>query len=626
MSLNNILNLWGNNDRTNNKIYQYDSVSCVKSSSGSIFTSFRNIFSRIFNNTEIGQQFVPPKIVMIGGQSTGKSAILTSILGIKFSPSDDRRCTMVPLCIKSKNTPNNTKSIHRINGTIIKAKDIHDKLLEIFDKYSDICDEMITIEMEGPEFINFEFIDLPGLVTYPEATKQKTKELCMKYMDKNNIILCTIPCTEAHLHSSISLALIQECGMEKNTILVFTMADKVQRENVGKDIVARVIKNNNELDIGKFLKYYVIINPQHNDSRSLSEVTTFANGWFEEHIINILPDEFEEKSTIINSLGRDRLLEGLELHYGTHIQKKWIPNTKSMLLANIEENTALLETLGIDPVKINVKEIETMYTNHIINKYIEQLNNIKINIKYSNTYDFKKYFEQLVESVKNININYSHIWINRNIDSEEFNNNVELQKYQKMYVPSRFSTINYNIQEVLTTIFKEKLLHTIKFQKGIIMAHIIEKVNKMCINNEKPTENDKKTEEQTAEEKKAYIDVEFDYTQILKCCIFEMEKMTFEEYKFFDMIEESKAYQKQRVEYTYLINENKEAYSKLEKMDVDLENSNSMCDIDNTQYFDTDTSEDNEEETKQVEEPTTKTTNKLEIKMSRKESKTKTVQ
>lgn len=79
------------------------------------------------------------------------------------------------------------------------------------------------------------------------------------------------------------------------------------------------------------------------------------------------------------------------------------------------------------------------------------------------------------------------------------------------------------------------------------------------------------------------------------------------------------AYQKQRLEYTYLINENKEAYSKLEKMDIGLENNNSVCDIDDTHYFDTDTSE---EETKQAEEPT----NKLQIKMNKQESKTKTVQ
>src|SRR5947207_1004413 len=71
------------------------------------------------------------------------------------------------------------------------------KITKLFNQIDadDISSEVITITINDESVIfPLEFIDLPGIRTFPNALAQKTSALCESYINLPNvIILCAVP-------------------------------------------------------------------------------------------------------------------------------------------------------------------------------------------------------------------------------------------------------------------------------------------------------------------------------------------------------------------------------------------------------------------------------------------------
>jgi GTP-binding protein EngB required for normal cell division len=540
-----IFDLWNNKDKPINNNFN-EGLSGVNNSSNEFFTSFKQIFSNIFNKN-IEDEFVIPKICVVGSQSSGKSSLLENITKTPIFPKDKDLCTKQPIHLTLKN--NETKKYY-LNGESIKKNKIQENIKKIFDKNESISEEIINVSISNDDLINFEFIDCPGIVSFPPETKQKTEQLSEKYIsNKNNIILCVIPCTISHISSCATLALIQKHGMEKNTIIVFTMADKVPISDIGDNIISRILNKSSEINLNDYLACSVIINRDHNNTIGLLENDTNSDRWFKTHVSDMIPDDYQEKAEIVNKLGIKNLIDNLNLYYKKFIKQEWIPNTKEMLQQNIDHNKKELLTLGIKPCDIDKYKLIKIYIDLVIPQYIHVLNKIKISTKYTDYKDFNKYFESVVKEIEQLTI-YDNKYDYLDFDDIEMmkpisgNNKNEIIQIKTNYVLNRFEDINNSIQEILLNFFKIYSDRYIWVAKSTIMMDVFNKRKH---------------------------GLEYDYTLLFESVIYEITHIDLDLSECFDNIEEDEEFAKKRQELEITLKSNDDALGNLTKMNDTLE-------------------------------------------------------
>ena len=175
---------------TEKLVQSYNTVSTLWNSEKNNFNllenkeilSLANILNGIFvNKTNIEI----PRLVVVGSQSSGKSSVLNSIIGMDILPTGTNMVTRVPLQLE----------LIRVSSNIIKAEfgnyenglwkqqetisisypDItnseKNKIIESINKYTrdkageqmNISNKPIFLKIYSPDIPNLSFIDLPGL-------------------------------------------------------------------------------------------------------------------------------------------------------------------------------------------------------------------------------------------------------------------------------------------------------------------------------------------------------------------------------------------------------------------------------------------------------------------------------
>ena len=346
MAISLVKSLW-KKDSLVDKKYNFEEdfmkgISVCVSNPKHFFNIFKTIYTNIFKSNEITKHFETPKICVIGSQSSGKSSLLENITKTPLFPKRRQGVgtkTPIKLNLSSKNKEEEDKSEFWVNGEQVKEEEITIKIDKIFESLGDSYnDKAIEVKISNNDLIDFEFYDLPGIVSYPEDKKDFTEKLTEKYIrEDNNIILCVIPITITDLSTYFPISLIKKYKREKNTILVFTMADKVQKEDIGEQIISRILNESSEINIDDYLGVNIIINRNENNCISLETLDLNSFKWFKENIIDVIPDKHPEKPRVINKLGIKNLIDSLNIYYKDFIDKNWIPNTMSNI--NTQINT-----------------------------------------------------------------------------------------------------------------------------------------------------------------------------------------------------------------------------------------------------------------------------------------------
>ena len=284
-----LINLWsGNIDKSTKFLDEFQKgISLCSSNSGHFFNSFKEIYKGIFQKN-IKESFTSPKICVIGTQSSGKSSLLENITKTPIFPKRKQGVgtkSPVKLVIKSNDSDEPKFSV---NNEAVECDNIIKKVDEVFDDLgNNYSSEPITVEISNKSLIDsFEFYDLPGIVAYPEDKRNFTEKLTEDYIkDENNIILCVIPITITDLSSCFPISLIKKHKRESNTIIVFTMADKVQNEDIGDLIISRILDESSEIKIKDYLGVNIIINRNEKNNTSLDDLDTISSKWFQKTLL-----------------------------------------------------------------------------------------------------------------------------------------------------------------------------------------------------------------------------------------------------------------------------------------------------------------------------------------------------
>jgi hypothetical protein len=109
-----------------------------------------------------------------------------------------------------------------------------------------------------------------------------------------------------------SIALIKEMNMQHNTILALTMVDRLQPENMEDLLIKRIIQSSDEIKDLDFNGCIGIINRVHLTNKTLQENDILERKWFDENILNEIPEEYiDYKSIIENNLTITNLLQSI---------------------------------------------------------------------------------------------------------------------------------------------------------------------------------------------------------------------------------------------------------------------------------------------------------------------------
>ena len=191
-----------------------------------------------------------PRIASLGTQSSGKSSVLESIVGLDFLPRGDGVVTRRPLELRLNHTTEGKPwaifderkgekftDFNKVRETIEKLTD------EVCAGEKNIVDKPIVLNVYSPTCPDLTLIDLPGITRVPVGKQPKnieeiTKNMAKRYCeDPLTIILCVIA-ANSDIATSDGLKMAKE--LDKNgtrTLGVLTKLDIMDKGTDAKKVL-----------------------------------------------------------------------------------------------------------------------------------------------------------------------------------------------------------------------------------------------------------------------------------------------------------------------------------------------------------------------------------------------------
>jgi hypothetical protein len=334
-----------------------------------------------------------PKICVVGDQSAGKSSLIEALSGISV-PRAEGCCTRCPLevnliskdglwecrvfLMKGYDYLTNSKTSHKASrkhpmgrwsprggseahpfGATLNRHEVHDLIhraqLAILNPSADTAryvpgggladmeissnlevkfsPNIIRLDIQGPEYCNLSFTDLPGIIAMPEVKSEQflvdvvanlTKEHIGR---KSSIVILTLPMT-TDVENSKAFALIQDHNAEERTLGVLTKPDRVQSQG---ELTRwqEMLLDNSSFRLGH--GFHAVM--MHPDTKLSREAALGQEaGFFDRE------DWQHTKLTASGKLGIQSLTLGLETLLATKIAKE-LPN----IMNKVNERSAAIQ-------------------------------------------------------------------------------------------------------------------------------------------------------------------------------------------------------------------------------------------------------------------------------------------
>ncbi|KAA1084018.1 hypothetical protein PGT21_014530 [Puccinia graminis f. sp. tritici] len=220
-----------------------------------------------------------PQIAVVGDQSSGKSTLLEYISGVTF-PKDSGMCTCFVTEVMMRPAEEFSARV-LVNGEVdsrLKVPESKDDVAAVIENakalFMDgekrvIYDDILTVELSGPELPMLTLVDLPGYVQthtlgQSETIVQEIENLVEKYISEpRTIILAVIPATR-DFETNVAIKYIRQFdGQGKRTLCVLTKPDLVDRGTESR-VFETLAGDKMHLSRG----YHIIKNKSYEDCRA----------------------------------------------------------------------------------------------------------------------------------------------------------------------------------------------------------------------------------------------------------------------------------------------------------------------------------------------------------------------
>ncbi|KAI3444855.1 hypothetical protein Pfo_001520 [Paulownia fortunei] len=287
-----------------------------------------------------------PSVAVVGGQSSGKSSVLESIVGRDFLPRGSGIVTRRPLVLQLQQTEEGQQEYaefghlpqRRFTDFSLVRKEIQDETDRITGKTKQISPVPIHLSIYSPNVVNLTLIDLPGLTKVavegqPESIVQDIENMVRLYVEKPNSIILAISPANQDIATSDAIKLAREVDPAgERTFGVLTKLDLMD-------------KGTNALDVLEGRSYRLqhpwvgIVNRSQADiNKNVDMIAARRN---EREYFATSPDY----GHLASKMGSEYLAKLLSRHLESVIRAR-IPSITSLINKSIDELESELDHLG----------------------------------------------------------------------------------------------------------------------------------------------------------------------------------------------------------------------------------------------------------------------------------------
>ncbi|CAL0331192.1 unnamed protein product [Lupinus luteus] len=287
-----------------------------------------------------------PSVAVVGGQSSGKSSVLESIVGRDFLPRGSGIVTRRPLVLQlykvEEGIQEHAEFLHlpkkRFTDFSLVRKEIEDETDRVTGKSNKISHVPIHLSIYSPYVVNLTLVDLPGLTKVavegqPESIVQEIESMIFSYVEKPNCIILAITPANQDVATSDAVKVARQVDPSgERTFGVLTKLDLMD-------------KGTNALDVLEGRSYRLqnpwvgIVNRSQADINRKVDMTYARQR--ESEFFATSPDY----AHIANRMGSEYLAKLLSKHLESVIRSR-IPGIASLINRTIEDLEAEMRHLG----------------------------------------------------------------------------------------------------------------------------------------------------------------------------------------------------------------------------------------------------------------------------------------
>lgn len=334
-----------------------------------------------------------PQIVVVGGQSSGKSSVLEAIVGRTFLPRGTGIVTRRPLILQLYNTntqddpsvqshdmndlelaesidqqlsydvdrtqtastddnANNSleewgEFLHLSNQKFYDFTEIQQEIIRDTNRITGhnkgINSTPIHLKIYSPHVLNLTMVDLPGIAKVavgdqPLDIEEQIRDMCLKYIDNPNAIILAVTAANQDIANSDALQLAKEVDpLGERTLGVLTKLDLMDPGTDASDILY-----NKVIPLRK--GYIGVVNRGQKD---IDTDLSIRKGLIKEkHFFRNHPAYGHDRS-LQSKLGTDNLARSLNTFLMHHI-RECLPELKSRITNMMNDVQMELEELGTE--------------------------------------------------------------------------------------------------------------------------------------------------------------------------------------------------------------------------------------------------------------------------------------
>lgn len=258
-----------------------------------------------------------PSVAVVGGQSSGKSSVLESIVGRDFLPRGSGIVTRRPLVLQLHKTNEGQEDyaqfLHnpkrRFTDFALVRKEIEDETDRLTGRTKQISPVPIHLSIYSPKVVNLTLIDLPGLTKVaidgqPESIAQDIENMVHLYVDKPNCIILAISPANQDIATSDAIKLARDVDPTgERTFGVLTKLDLMDKGTDALDVLEgrayRLqhpwvgIVNRSQADINKNVDMILARRKEQEFFESSPEYAHLASRMGSEYLAKLLSQQLE---------------------------------------------------------------------------------------------------------------------------------------------------------------------------------------------------------------------------------------------------------------------------------------------------------------------------------------------
>ena len=310
-----------------------------------------------------------PQIVVVGGQSSGKSSVLEGIVGRSFLPRGHGIVTRRPLVLQLYNTSSDVDLEEEEENYRENVDPNDDDLPEWgeflhlpgrqFYNFGDIRAEIqreterligsnkgihatpIHLKIYSPHVLSLTLVDLPGMAKVavgdqPNDIEDLIREMCLSYISNPNAIILAVTCANTDLANSDALKLAQAVDPHGNrTVGVLTKLDLMDPGTDATDVLQNKV-------IPLRRGYIAVVNRGQKDvvsDLSIREGLKKEMAFFQNHPV------YSRDAALLQKCGTRHLSKSLNNMLMHHIRNV-LPELKTRICNMMADVQSDLEALG----------------------------------------------------------------------------------------------------------------------------------------------------------------------------------------------------------------------------------------------------------------------------------------